>query len=122
MVRSQTYRQKKYEAKVDPDVVRARFSAMKSVMAEQTAVKFSDLATIEDGVKKQILEPKGIPTIQIPFYLNVARQLYSIVQRFSGETLGKEAKLVKDKWVARGLEASVIDEIIDYFGITLPTA
>jgi len=121
MVRSQTYRQKKYEAKVDPDVVRARFSAMKSVMAEQTAVKFSDLATIEDGVKKQILEPKGIPTIQIPFYLNVARQLYSIVQRFTGSTLGKEAKLVKDKWVARGLDASVIDEIIDYFGITLPS-
>jgi len=122
MVRPQVYRQKKYEAKVSGDVVKARFDALKEVMVEQTAERFADLVAFEEGVKKNILEPRGIPNIMIPFYLNVARELYKLSRKFTGATLGKEALLVKQKWTARGLSAEVIDEIIDYFGITLPSS
>lgn len=116
MVRPQVYRQKKYEAKVDPDVVRARFSAQKDMMAEQTSAKFSDLATMEANVKA-ILEPQGVATIQIPFYLNYARELYKLTQNFSGVTLSNEAKLKYEKWKARGLTDTILKAIAESFGI-----
>lgn len=120
MVRSATYRQKKYEAKITGDVVKARIDALKDVMAEQTAVRFSDLVALETQIKQQILEPKGVPTIMFPFYLNVGRELYRLSQKFTGQALSKEAKIVRDKWVARGCNAEIVDAIINLMGITLP--
>jgi len=116
MVKPQVYRQKRYEAKIDADVVRARFVAQKDVMAEQTSAKFSDLATMETSVKA-ILEPLGVPTIQIPFYLNFGRELYSLTSNFSGATLANEAKVKYEKWKARGLSADNLKAIAQSFGI-----
>jgi hypothetical protein len=118
MVRSQTYRQKKYEVKIDADVIRSRFAGLKPIMVEQTAAKFTDLAANETNVKA-VIEPLGIPTIQIPFYLNYARELYSLTQRFSGKTLENEAKLLGSKWKARGLAEDTLIKIAAQFGITL---
>jgi hypothetical protein len=118
MVRPQAYRQKKYEVKVDPDVVRSRFAGLKPMMVEQTSARFTDLTAFETNVK-QILEPKGIVTIQIPFYLNYARELYSLSQRFSGKTLENEAKFLGSKWKQRGLDENILIEIAKLFGITL---
>jgi hypothetical protein len=118
MVRSQTYRQKKYEVKIDADVIRSRFAGLKPIMVEQTAAKFTDLAANETNVKA-VIEPLGIPTIQVPFYLNYARELYSLTQRFSGKTLENEAKLLGAKWKARGLTEDTLIKIAAQFGITL---
>jgi hypothetical protein len=118
MVRSQTYRQKKYEVKIDADVIRSRFAGLKPIMVEQTAAKFTDLAANETNVKA-VIEPLGIPTIQIPFYLNYARELYSLTQRFSGKTLENEAKILASKWKARGLTEDTLIKIAAQFGITL---
>lgn len=118
MVRPQAYRQKKYEVKVDADVIRSRFAGLKPMMVEQTSAKFTDLVGFETNVK-QLIEPKGIPTIQIPFYLNYARELYSLSQRFSGKTLENEAKLLASKWKARGLDEATLIDVAKVFGITL---
>jgi len=118
MVRSQTYRQKKYEVKIDADVIRSRFAGLKEMMVEQTAAKFTDLAAFETNVK-QIIEPLGVPTIQIPFYLNFARELYSLSQRFGGVTLTNEAKTLAVKWKTRGLTDTTLIEIAKVFGITI---
>lgn len=118
MVRPQTYRQKKYEVKIDADVIRSRFAGLKPIMVEQTAAKFTDLTANETNVKA-VIEPLGIPTIQIPFYLNYARELYSLTQRFSGKTLENEAKLLGAKWKARGLAEDTLIKIAAQFGITL---
>jgi len=119
MVRHPAYRQRKYEAKIDADVVRSRFASLKDLMVEQTSVKFSDLADMEDGVKRNILEPAGVPTIQIPFYLNYARQLYRLTTKFSGQALINEAKLKIETWVARGLNRDLLVKIAEYFGIPI---
>lgn len=118
MVRVQTYRQKKYEVKIDADVIRSRFAGLKPMMVEQTAAKFTDLTANETNVKA-VIEPLGIPTIQIPFYLNYARELYSLTQRFSGKTLENEAKVLGAKWKARGLTEDTLIKIAAQFGITL---
>jgi hypothetical protein len=117
MVREQVYRQKKYEAKLTGDVVKARFDALKEVMAEQTSARFGELASIEDSVKKEILEPAGVPSIQIPFYLNVARELYSKSRTFTGETLKNEAHAIANKWVGRGLNKELVNRILQKFGV-----
>jgi hypothetical protein len=118
MVRPQAYRQKKYEVKIDADVIRSRFAGLKPMMVEQTAAKFTDLAANETNVKA-VIEPLGIPTIQIPFYLNYARELYSLSQRFSGKTLENEARILASKWKARGLTEDILIKIAAQFGITL---
>jgi len=116
MVRPQVYRIKKYENKVTGDVVKARFDALKEVMKEQQEVRFSDLVNLETTIKS-IVEPEGVPSILIPHYLNFGRELYSLVQRFSGVTLGNEAKLVYEKWKSRGLNAELLKTIAGAFGI-----
>jgi hypothetical protein len=116
MVRPQVYRQKKYEAKVSGDVVKARFDALKEVMAEQTSERFADLQNVEEIVKS-IVEPEGEPTILLPHYMNFGRQLYSLSQRFGGATLKTEAKLVYDKWKTRGLKPEILKSIAGAFGI-----
>jgi hypothetical protein len=117
MVREQVYRQKKYEAKVVGDVVKARIDALKEVMAEQTSARFGELASIEESVKKNILEPAGVPSIQIPFYLNIARELYSKSRVFTGETLKMEAHMIANKWIARGLRKDLVNQILTKFGV-----
>jgi hypothetical protein len=116
MVRAQVYRQKKYEAKIDADVIRSRFAALKPTMEEQTTAKFTDLSSMESSIKA-ILEPLGVPTIQIPFYLNYARELYKLTSNFSGKTLADEAKVKYEKWKARGLDADKLKAIAESFGI-----
>ena len=117
MVREQVYRQKKYEAKVTGDVVKARFDALKEVMAEQTSARFGELASLEESIKREILEPAGVPTITIPFYLNIARELYSKSRSFTGTTFNTEATLVAQKWVARGLNKEIVNKILQKFGV-----
>jgi hypothetical protein len=120
MVRPQAYRVKKYEAKVSGDVVKARIDAMKDVMVEQTTAKFADLQNLEQTVKS-IVEPEGVPSILIPHYLNFGRELYRLSGRFTGTTLQNEAKLVFEKWKSRGLNAEILKDIAEVFGIDTST-
>jgi len=53
----------------------------------------------------------------IPHYLNFARELYRLAQRFSGTTLNNEATLVFQKWKARGLTVDILKSIGSAFGI-----
>jgi len=116
LVRPAVYRQKKYDGKIDADVIRTRINSLKPIMVEQATNRFTDLESIESQIKS-IVEGTNVATIQIPFYLNVGRQLYKLSNKFSGQTLQNEACLVKQKWVARGLDATLIDQIADLFGI-----
>jgi len=118
-VRPASLRRVKYEAKINADVVRQRFSDLKDSMVKQEDERFAELVSHENAIKS-ILETAGVPTKDIPFYLNVGRELYRLTSRFSGATLVAEAQLVRQKWVARGLLDEVIEKILRYFGIVPP--
>jgi len=117
MVRDEVYRRKKYMAKVTGDAAKLRFDALKETMDEQIQARFAELATLETEIKRDILEPEGVSSIFIPQYLNVARQLYKLVQKFSGETLKNEAHVVLNKWFERGLKPDLLNAIAAKFGI-----
>ena len=110
-VRDAKYRTSKYAAKIDPDVIRARFEAEKDSMVEQEAEQFASLAAMEDTVKT-IVEDAGVSTIEIPFYLNVGRQAYKIGRKFTGKTAQNEAMGIGALWKMRGLDESLVDQII----------
>jgi len=116
MVRSEVYRARKFQGKVDPDAVRSRFAALKEDMVEQTTQRQAELVSLENDIKG-IVEPHGVPTILIPSYLNVGRQLWSLSGRFSGQTFINEAHTVARKWLARGLSAEIVNKILAYFGV-----
>jgi len=115
-VRQDVWRRRKYAVKIEPEPVRLRFEGLGPSMKEQTDMRFAELAKFEDDVKS-ILEEAGIQTILVPFYLNYARELYRRKRRFTGATLRAEAELLQSKWVARGLNATILESIKRYFAI-----
>jgi hypothetical protein len=117
MVRSEVYRARKFEGKMDPDAVRSRIAALKEDMVEQTLQRQSELVGLEKDIKG-IVEPQGVPTILIPQYLNVGRQLWSLSGRFRGATFQSEAQLLAQKWVGRGLDKDIVNLILGHFGVS----
>lgn len=123
-VRDEKYRRAKYEAKVDADVVKARVAALKDTMVEQTTSVFVDLAKMENDVKTYLESLTGadaVKVIEIPFYLNCARELWKAKRTFTGETLKTKAGVIIDKWVSFGLKETTCKGIADLLGVPYPT-
>ena len=117
MVRESTYRAKKWDKKVVGDIVKQRFESLKDVMHEQINNYFASISNFEDSVKK-LLENKGISVIEIPFYLAYAREVFSLMfYSFVGETLKNEELAIRSKWVQRGLNDSILQDISKLLGI-----
>jgi len=118
--RSYTIRIKKWSSKFDPDTVRNRFAQVKDIANDQAQEQFARLVDFEQAVKHRLNE-LGVPVIQMPFYLNVARQIYRAMTRHTGKTLETEVKVIKATWTARGLDPAIIDEIIKLMIGYVPT-
>ena len=73
MVRSSTYRQSKYDAKMVGDVVKNRIDAQRDSMVQQVTTQFANLAALETA-GKNLLVGWGIATPLIPSYLAFVRQ------------------------------------------------
>jgi hypothetical protein len=117
MVRESIYRSRKWDKKVVGDIVRQRFESLKNMMHEQINNYFSTISDFESRVKK-ILEEKGISVTQIPFYLAFAREVFSLMfYSFTSETLRNEELAIRSKWVQRGLEDSILQDISKLLGI-----
>jgi len=124
MVRESRLRLKKWDKKVDPSVVLQRFTALKDISKEQLDPYLIQVTAIEKRVK-ELLESKGIPTVQVAFYLAYARELLGkTFGSITEESLRNEELAIRSKWVIRGLEDSKLKEIAKMFGISpkpLPT-
>ena len=107
MVRDATRRKRRYEEKIDPDVIGARFRDLKDVMVDQQSEYFPQIANVEAKVKQEV-EAAGVPSYQVAQYINVGRECYSIAKRFSQATRDQEAQRVVDKWASRGLDGPLL--------------
>lgn len=116
MVRPAAYRIRKYEVKFDPTVVSARFTAVKDLAVEQFQVHAADLEGMENLVKNTIQDKISNP-LDVPQYLDFARELYRLTKTHSGKVLASEVAIAKAKWTARGLNPEILDLIIGVFGI-----
>lgn len=116
MVRPADARIKKYTAKFDPTVVSARFTAVRDLAVSMFQVHAADLEGMENLVKNAIQDKISNP-LEIPQYLDFARELYRLTKKHSGKVLVSEVEVAKAKWTARGLNPEILDTIVGLFGI-----
>lgn len=120
MVREASRREKKYEAKVDAEVLRAQTTALKPLMVKGQRDYFPAVTSLEERVKR-LVEAKGVSTLEVRDYLNYSRELFKLTRKFEGITLSSEAQLKVNKWVDRGLNGETLVEVAYLLGVT-PTA
>ncbi len=112
MAQSADRRNKKYQRKVsDTEHIARQLELAKADMAvsyEQSQVYAAEM----ERLVRAILGKNGIPTIAYPGYLNFARQIGKIANRFQGDSFMNEAKILIDKWTARQLVREILETIL----------
>jgi hypothetical protein len=114
----------KWNAKFNPERIKAALDEMLPDMKSHVQAQFASIVSMEIQVK-QTLDAAGVSVIQYPFYLNFGRELWHITHEteMSGESAAKEAATLIAKWVARGLTQSVLQAIrTEVFNIGAPSA
>jgi len=104
-------RTKNYDLAVIPDNVRAKFEARKTAMVNGQQEAQSELVAIETKVREKLDDFGVLANFRVP-YLNFARALYRAKGHNSGIALRKIATAEKAKFLAYGLDPSILDEII----------
>lgn len=103
MVRGQTWRRKKYEAKISGTVAERRIDAYDEYMKSLHSSITSILVEKETQAKEQILEPAGVGVAEIPFYLNSMREFCRICRNFTSVTRDNECYNILLKYRDKGL-------------------
>lgn len=83
MVREQIWRRKKYEAKLDGTVAERRIEDYGKYMKDLHRSITSTLVVNEELAKTTILEPAGVATSIMPFYLNAMREFCRVCRTFT---------------------------------------
>ena len=83
---------------------------------------FPLIASMETQVK-QVIDGEGVAITDYPWYLDFGRELWRLQRNeVSGESLAGEVATLVAKWVARGLDQTVLEKIrTDVFNVAAPT-
>ena len=111
-----------WDAKFKTDRIKAVLDDKRDAMFSRVAAVIPAIASME-GQVKQVVDGLGVPTIQIPFYLDFGREMWRLQDKdISGETLAMEAAVLISKWTARGLTEAVLQAIrTQVFNVVAPT-
>lgn len=118
MARDPILRARKYDAKMDATVIAARFAAQRDGMVEQMQAKSAELSEVERKAKI-ILEEQGVSVVQIPMYLDFARQCYKIGKNHLEATRTNEVYYKYLVWLNRGLNGAVLSSIATLCGSSI---
>jgi hypothetical protein len=100
-----------WEAKYTSDRVKQTIDAKRADMAARYGVAAAELCAMEKQVK-EVLNLAGVQTVHFVPYLNYGRQLWKLTAAdTSGESAAIAAKVLLDKWAARGLDPDVLATI-----------
>lgn len=120
MVRHPAYRTRKYDAKLDADVIRSRILAHRDTMVEQEEAIFAELAEVERKCKI-VCDNAGVSVMYLPFYHDFARECYRIGKTHAEVTRVNEVQFMWTKWVSRGLTGSILTKLALMCGTDLST-
>lgn len=91
------------------------------VMVAGVRHAFSEMVRIEGETRERLCVCGLGSTLLVGMYLNFARQLWKLTERFSGELANAQCDIILSKWVASGLTQSVLEDIRDnVFGLAAP--
>ena len=118
-----TKRVNNWNQKYNLERVNAILTEKRPTMLQSMSAVAPLIAAMELQVK-QVCDGAGVATIQYPFYLCFGREMWALTRKdISGESLAKEAKVLVDKWKARGLTEAVLIRIRnEVFSIPAPAA
>ncbi len=118
-----TKRIAKWNVKFNTERIKATLDELRPNMLANVTAVYPMITAMELQVK-QVCDGAGVKTIQIPFYLNFGRELWSLSRNeVSGETLAIEAATLIAKWKDRGLTEAVLQAIrTDVFNVGAPIA
>ncbi|MCR4424355.1 MAG: hypothetical protein WHU95_00540 [candidate division WOR-3 bacterium] len=101
-----------YRIKTNPERVKQTLEAQIDDMRSRYEIVMEKISTMESEVKA-VLNENGVSSILYVPYLNFARQLWKLSnqQEISGRSLAMAAKVLLDKWTARGLNPDILTAI-----------
>jgi hypothetical protein len=110
-----------WNVKYNTERIKATLDEKRPAMLANVTAVYPMITAMELQVK-QVSDGAGVATIQYPFYLNFGREIWALTRKeVSGESLAKEAKVLVDKWKARGLTEAVLQAIrTDVFNVVAP--
>jgi hypothetical protein len=112
-----------WQIKTDTGRVKETLDSLRPEMLEHYKAAVASLCEME-AKARQTLNAAGVHTIMYVPYLSYARQLYKLSrqQGISGESFALVAKVLLDKWAARGLDPAVLAAIrTEVFDAVAPT-
>ena len=112
----------RWQVKCTPERTKATLDAIHEDMRARYEAATTALSAMETEVK-QTLNAQGVNTINYVPYLSFARQLFKLSNKkgITGESMAIEAKVLLDKWAARGLNHDVLAAIrFENFSIDEP--
>jgi len=112
-----------WQIKTDTGRVKATLDTLRPDMLKHYEAAVASLCEMETKAR-QTLNAAGVHTIMYVPYLSYARQLYKLSrqQGISGESFALGAKVLLDKWAARGLDSAVLARIrTEVFDVVAPT-
>ena len=111
-----------WQIKTDTGRMKATLDSLRPEMLEHYKAAVASLCEMETKAR-QTLNAAGVHTIMYVPYLSYARQLYKLSrqQGISGESFALVAKVLLDKWAARGLDSAVLARIrTEVFDVAVP--
>jgi len=117
--RNQYWRRKKYKAKIDGSVSETRADAYKTSAQALHQTMQEILVPAEEYFKTEILEPHGVSSNEIPFYLDAGREFCRICRNFTDQTRINECYNTYLRWLAKGLNGNLLILEANYCGCDL---
>jgi len=117
--RNQYWRRMKFKAKIDGSVAETRFDAYATPAKALHETMQNILVPQEEEAKTQILEPMGIPTNEIPFYLDAKREFCRICRNFTDQTRSNECYNTYLRWLSKGLNSNALVLLANQCGCNL---
>jgi len=105
-------RTRNWDLAVDPDVVRTKFANRKPAMLDGQEELQAIIVEKETAIRS-ILDDNGVVGVMRVPYLNFGRALIRAMGHQGGLALRKLAEAEKAKFVAMGLDSTILDKIID---------
>jgi hypothetical protein len=111
-----------WKIKTDTGKVKEILDTIRPDMLKHYEAAVASLCEMETKAR-QTLNAAGVHTIMYVPYLSYARQLYKLSrqQGISGESFAMVAKVLLEKWTARGLDSAVLARIrTEVFDVVAP--
>jgi hypothetical protein len=101
----------KWDVKFNPTRIKEVLEQLRPNMLANVQATFPEIVAMETQVK-QVLDGEGVATIDYPFYLSFGREMWRLQRAgISGDSLAREAQVLIQKWVGRGLAQPVLEVI-----------